>query len=92
MVPAMASKALPCKSRAPDSSLDNLVEIIEVGLGNHRLMHISKRVAPLVGGWDMFCKSNNITDAISEINQDLFTSLTKVSADCIRKNTVATWI
>ena len=87
MVPAMASKALPCRSRAPEVSLDHLVQSIEVGLGTHRLMQISKGVAPLVGGLDIFCQSNKIPYAILEMNQDLLTSLTKVDASGIWENT-----
>ena len=38
VVPAMASKALPCKSRAPEVNLDKSVESIELGLGTHNIM------------------------------------------------------
>ena len=47
---AMASKALPCTSRAPDVSLDQLVQRIELGLGTHKLMQSSKAVVQLVSG------------------------------------------
>ena len=80
MAPAMASKALPFKSRAPEDSLDHVVQSMEVGLCTHKLMHIFKCDAPLVGGLDMFCNINKITYAILDMNQDLVTSLTKVNA------------
>ncbi|MFM7980804.1 MAG: hypothetical protein ACKPKO_15940 [Candidatus Fonsibacter sp.] len=56
-----------------------MVQSVQYGLGTHRLMHISKCVAPLVGGWDIFSKINQITYAILEMHQDLLTSLTKVN-------------
>ena len=57
MVTAMASKALPCRSREPYISLDHLVQSIDVGLGTHRLAQISNGVAPLVGGWDISARA-----------------------------------
>ena len=74
IVPAMASKGWPCKRRAPRVNLDHFVQSIEVGLETHKLMQISIIAAPLVCGWDFFCKSNNITDAIMGMNQYLLTS------------------
>ena len=58
MVLAMASKALPCRSRAPEVSLDHLVQSIEVGLGIHKPMQISKGADPLVSGLDISAESN----------------------------------
>ncbi len=40
-------------------------------MGRRRRRQISNGDAPLVGGWDIFCKSNNNTDAIFEMHQDL---------------------
>ena len=46
-------------------------------MGTHRLTQLSKGVAPLVGGLDI----------VLQMNQDLLTSLTKVSASGIWKRT-----
>ncbi len=91
IVPAMATKALP-RSRAPDVSLEDLVQSIEVGLGAHRLMQISKGSVALVSGWDIFCTINKVTYAILEMKQELLYGLTKVNASGILENTVATCI
>ena len=52
LVAATASKALP-RSRAPEVSLEDLVQSIEVGFGAHRLMQISKGSDSLVSGWEI---------------------------------------
>ncbi|MFM7987719.1 MAG: hypothetical protein ACKPKO_51250, partial [Candidatus Fonsibacter sp.] len=65
---------------APEINMSHLVQRIEVALGTHQLMQISKCAAPLVGGWDMFCNTNNIAYAILEMNQYLLTSLTNVKS------------
>ena len=67
-------------------SLGHLVDNVEHGLGTYKLVRITTSAVPLASGLGIFSKGNIITDAIVDINQDLFTSLTRVNANHIRNN------
>ena len=84
VVVASPPRAQP-RSRAPEVSIDHLVQSTEQGLGTHKLLQVSQCSSPLVVGLDIFCKGNKITDEVLELSKDVLFSLTRVDASGIWK-------